>query len=62
VKFPLLLLLFPHLWIVIGRMFRHALVGRVVTLFPWLVAGEVGRIVGFLAARLEHRRGASGLA
>jgi hypothetical protein len=33
-----------------------------VTLFPWLVAGEVGRIVGFLAARREHRQGATGLA
>jgi hypothetical protein len=43
-------------------MLRHGLVGRVVTLFPWLVAGEVGRIVGFLAARREHRRGATGLA
>jgi glycosyltransferase involved in cell wall biosynthesis len=61
-KFPPLLLLFPHLWIVIGRMLRHGLMARVVTLFPWLVAGEIGRIVGFLAARREHRRGATGLA
>ena len=61
-KCPLLLLLFPHLWIVVGRMLRHGLVGRVVTLFPWLVVGEVGRIVGFLAARREHRQGATGLA
>ena len=62
VKFPPLLLLFPHLWIVIGRMLRHGLAGKVMALFPWLVAGEVGRIVGFLDARREHRRGATGLA
>ncbi len=62
VKFPPLLLLFPHLWIVIGRMLRHGLAGKVVALLPWLVAGEVGRIVGFLHARRDHRRGATGLA
>lgn len=51
VRFPVLLFLFPHLWIVLARMVRAGHLGRVVTLFPWLVAGEVARIRGFLQAR-----------
>lgn len=55
VRYPALLLLLPHLWIVLGRMVRGGRVGKVVTLFPWLVAGEVARIVGFLDARRRDR-------
>jgi glycosyltransferase involved in cell wall biosynthesis len=51
VRFPVLLFLFPHLWIVLARMVRVGLIGKAVTLFPWLVAGEVARIRGFLGAR-----------
>jgi glycosyltransferase involved in cell wall biosynthesis len=53
---PLLLFLFPHLWIVIGRMLRQRMIGKVIALFPWLVVGEVARIVGFFQARRVARR------
>ena len=56
VRFPVLLFLFPHLWIVLARMARAGLPGKAVMLFPWLVAGEVARIRGFLTARREHRK------
>jgi len=55
VRFPALVFLFPHLWIVVARMIRNGLAGRAVTLFPWLVAGEVARIQGFFQARREYR-------
>ena len=54
---PILLTLYPHLWIVLGRMLRRGMIGNAVTLFPWLVAGETARIVGFLRARRDARRG-----
>jgi len=56
VRFPVLLFLFPHLWIVLARMARAGLPGKAVALFPWLVAGELARIRGFLTARREHRK------
>jgi len=56
VRFPILLVLFPHLWIVFGRMVRSGRILRAVTLFPWLVAGELARIVGFLQARRHFKR------
>jgi glycosyltransferase involved in cell wall biosynthesis len=55
VRVPLLLFLFPHLWIVIARMVRAGRGGRAMVLFPWLLAGEVARIRGFLLARREAR-------
>jgi glycosyltransferase involved in cell wall biosynthesis len=55
VRFPPLLLLFPHLWIVLARMARAGAAARAVTLFPWLVAGEIARIRGFLEARRRYR-------
>jgi len=59
VHFPFLLFLFPHLWIVLARMLRAGHVGKAVTLFPWLVVGEVARIRGFLEARRDARRSGS---
>jgi glycosyltransferase involved in cell wall biosynthesis len=56
VRAPFLLFFFPHLWIVIGRMLRGRRTGRAIALFPWLVAGEVARIRGFLGARRAARR------
>lgn len=56
VRFPILLFLFPHLWIVIGRMLRAGLAGRALLLFPWLTAGEIARIRGFLEARRQFKR------
>ena len=56
VRVPVLLLLFPHLWIVLRRMVVAGLAGRALALFPWLVAGEVARIRGFLVARREAGR------
>jgi glycosyltransferase involved in cell wall biosynthesis len=56
VRAPILLFLFPHLWLVLGRMVRAGRGGRAVTLFPWLVAGEVARTRGFLEARRDARR------
>ncbi len=55
VRAPALLLLFPHLWIVIARLVRAGLARRAIGLFPWLVAGELARIRGFLDARHEAR-------
>jgi len=54
VRAPGLLFLFPHLWLVLGRMLRAGYAGKAVALFPWLVAGEVARIRGFFEARREH--------
>jgi glycosyltransferase involved in cell wall biosynthesis len=54
VRFPVLLFLFPHLWIVLYRMIRSGYAGRAAALLPWLVAGEWARILGFFEAR---RRG-----
>jgi hypothetical protein len=56
VRFPFLLFLFPHLWIVLARMIRAGHAGKAVTLFPWLVAGEVSRVRGFLESRRDARR------
>jgi len=56
VRFPALVFLFPHLWIVLARMIRAGKTGRAIALFPWLFAGEVARIRGFFQARREHRR------
>jgi glycosyltransferase involved in cell wall biosynthesis len=50
---PVLLFLYPHLWIVLRRMIKCGMAGRALTLFPWLVAGETARIVGFFRARSE---------
>jgi glycosyltransferase involved in cell wall biosynthesis len=55
VRAPILLLLLPHLWITLGRMIRAGYAGRALALFPWLAAGEVARIRGFLQARRERR-------
>src|SRR6202162_6389737 len=55
VRFPPLLFLFPHLWIVLARMARAGAAGRAVTLFPRLVAGETARIRGFLEARRRYQ-------
>jgi glycosyltransferase involved in cell wall biosynthesis len=58
VRFPPLLFLFPHLWIVLARMLRAGYAGRAAALLPWLLAGEVARIRGFLEARRQfHRSG-----
>ena len=59
VRAPILLLLFPHLWITVARMARAGHAGKAVALFPWLLAGEVARIRGFLAARRRRRGNAS---
>jgi glycosyltransferase involved in cell wall biosynthesis len=53
VKWPVLLFLFPHLWLTVARMARAGYAARAVTLLPWLVAGEVHRIRGFFEARRE---------
>jgi glycosyltransferase involved in cell wall biosynthesis len=58
VRFPPLLFLFPHLWIVLFRMVKAGHAGRAIALFPWLFAGELARIRGFLEARRENRGGA----
>jgi glycosyltransferase involved in cell wall biosynthesis len=54
-KVPILLFLFPHLWIVLGRMLRQRMVGNTIVLFPGLVLGEIARIFGFLRARRVDR-------
>jgi positive regulator of sigma E activity len=54
---PPLLFLFPHLWIVLGRMLSQGMFGKAVTLFPMLLTGEIARIRGFLRARRADRRG-----
>jgi glycosyltransferase involved in cell wall biosynthesis len=53
VRFPILLFLFPHLWLMLLRMLKHGAVLDAVVLFPWFVAGELARIRGFLAAKRE---------
>jgi glycosyltransferase involved in cell wall biosynthesis len=58
VRAPVLLFLFPHLWITLARMVRAGHAGKAVTLFPWLFAGEIARIRGFFGARRERRRAA----
>ncbi len=55
VRAPILLFLFPHLWLVLGRMLRAGHLGKAMALLPWLVAGEVARIRGFLQARRDAR-------
>ena len=55
VRWPALLFLFPHLWLTVARMIRAGYAGEAVTLFPWLVAGEVHRIKGFFEAREESK-------
>jgi glycosyltransferase involved in cell wall biosynthesis len=55
VRFPALLYLFPHLWVTLWRMARAGYAGRAVSLFPWLLAGEIERIRGFLQLRRETR-------
>jgi glycosyltransferase involved in cell wall biosynthesis len=52
---PILLFLFPHLWIVLARMLRQRMVGNAIILFPGLVLGEIARIFGFLRARRTDR-------
>ena len=56
VRFPPLVFLFPHLWIVLARMARAGKTGRALALFPWLLAGEIARIRGFFQARREYRK------
>lgn len=56
VRWPALLFLFPHLWLTLARMLRAGHARRAVTLLPWLVAGEVHRIRGFLDARKGDAR------
>jgi glycosyltransferase involved in cell wall biosynthesis len=47
VRFPFLLFLFPHLWLMLLRMLRRGLIADAVTLFPLFVAGELARVRGF---------------
>ena len=54
VRWPALLLLFPHLWVTVARMARAGYASRVVSLFPWLLTGEIHRIRGFFEARKER--------
>lgn len=56
VRFPPLVFLLPHLWIVLARMVRAGKAGKALALFPWLVAGEIARIRGFFQARREYRK------
>ncbi len=56
VRCPPLVFLFPHLWIVLARMFRAGKAGRALALYPWLLAGEMARIRGFFQARREYRK------
>ena len=56
VRFPPLVFLFPHLWLVLARMARAGAAGKAIRLFPWLLAGEVARIRGFFAARRQFRK------
>ncbi|MBK5259151.1 MAG: glycosyltransferase family 2 protein [Thermoanaerobaculia bacterium] len=53
VKFPILLFLFPHLWLMLLRMIRKGHLGDAVMLFPWFFAGELARVRGFFAAKRE---------
>jgi glycosyltransferase involved in cell wall biosynthesis len=59
VRFPLLVFLFPHLWIVMARMARAGAPGKALRLFPWLVVGEIARIRGFFEARRQFRKAGS---
>jgi len=54
---PILLFVFPHLWLVVGRMWKQGMVGKAIALFPLLFAGEIARIFGFLSARRADHRG-----
>ena len=54
-RFPALLFLFPHLWIVLGRLLRSRYALRAFALMPWLAAGEIARIQGFLEARRQYK-------
>lgn len=53
VRFPFLLFLFPHLWLMLLRMVRRGRVVDSVTLLPWFIAGELARVRGFFAARRD---------
>jgi glycosyltransferase involved in cell wall biosynthesis len=53
VRFPFLLFLFPHLWLMLLRMIRGGKFMDAVALFPWFVAGEMARVRGFFAAMRE---------
>lgn len=53
VRYPFTVFLFPHLWLMLGRMIRAGFWMQAVTLFPWFVAGELARARGFFAARRE---------
>jgi hypothetical protein len=53
VRWPALNFLFPHLWVTVARMARAGYARRAISLFPWLLAGEVHRIRGFFEARKE---------
>lgn len=53
---PILLALYPHLWIVLFRMLRHGMITKALKLLPWLAAGETARIIGFLRARRQSQR------
>ncbi len=55
VRFPPLLFLFPHLWIVLSRLLRSRYALRALALTPWLAAGEIARIQGFLSARRQYK-------
>lgn len=55
VRFPVLLFLFPHLWIILARLVRAGHARRAVVLFPWLLAGEIARIRGFFQARRDAK-------
>jgi glycosyltransferase involved in cell wall biosynthesis len=59
VRCPPLVFLFPHLWIVMGRMAWAGAAGKALRLFPWLVSGEVARIRGFFDARRRFRKAGS---
>ena len=60
-RFPILLLLFPRLWIILGRLLRNGALLTGIWLFPWLLAGEVARAIGFMRARAEAAQGATPL-
>lgn len=53
VRFPFLLFLFPHLWLMLLRMVKRGLIVDAVRLFPLFVVGELARVRGFFAARRE---------
>ena len=53
VRAPVLLFLYPHLWIVVARMLRQRMIIKAIVLFPWMVIGETARIIGFFRARTQ---------